>query len=435
MRFKRGLTRLMTLVLAVSLAACGVNNSDEASPNSSGGSETENGQEPVTLRMMWWGSQTRHDATLKAIELYQKLNPHVTIKAEYSGWGGYWDKLATLFAAQNAPDLFQMDISYLGDYANRNQLADLSDVDVSQIAPNLMETSIVNGKTVALPAGNGSYGIVYNKEIFTQYGIEEPKEGWTWDDLFQGIRDSKGKLPKGVYLTPDFSAGELEYQSYQLSQGKGSLYVDNKLNMDKDTWLEWSKIWNDFRKEGLVAPANQTITDVELDAQFDLLVKGTVLMRGTHAAQVGAFDSLMPGKIGVATFPQAKESGSWLKPTCYFSVNSNSKNVEESKKFLHWMLTDVEAGKILKTERGIPVTDDVMTAIQGGLSSADLLGKEMTEKITKNSQPFAAQPPGYNDFGKDMMTTIQSVLFGKVTPEQAYDEIQKLAVDTEASLN
>ena len=35
-------------------------------------------EEPITLRMAWWGSQDRHDKTIAAIELYESLNPNVT---------------------------------------------------------------------------------------------------------------------------------------------------------------------------------------------------------------------------------------------------------------------------------------------------------------------------------------------------------------------
>ena len=42
-------------------------------------------QEQVTLRFSWWGGDSRHRATVDAIERME-LNPHVTIKAEYSGW-------------------------------------------------------------------------------------------------------------------------------------------------------------------------------------------------------------------------------------------------------------------------------------------------------------------------------------------------------------
>ncbi|RXZ78922.1 extracellular solute-binding protein [Paenibacillaceae bacterium] len=427
MRAKRWLTVMLAAALTVTLAACG--DKKENAPGQTGDKEQE-----VALRVMWWGSQTRHDATLKAIELYQSQHPNVKIEAEYSGWDGYWDKLATLSAARNMPDVVQMDVSYLGDYSKRNQLLEWNG-DLSKIDPQLLETGHLDGKQVALPAGRNSYGIVYNKALFTQYGLKEPETGWTWDDFFQLARDARDKLPEGVYLSRDFSAGELEYRAYQHSKGNGPFYIDNKLNMDKETWMEWSGIWSDFRKEGIVAPAEQTISDVELDTQFDSLVKGTILMRGTHSSQIAAYDSLMPDKLGIAAFPSADEPGGWLKPTFYWSINSGTKQAEEAQKFVLWLLNDEEAGKILKTERGTPVSDAVMTAIEPELTDADKLGQKMLEEVAKSAQPFTAQPPGYNDFGRDMNNTIQSVIFNKTTAEAAYDTIQKLASDTEANLN
>ena len=429
MKTKRWLTVVLAAALTVSLAACGGKNE-----NAAGEAGKTGDKQDITLRVMWWGSQTRHDATLKAIDLYEEQNPNVKIESEYSGWDGYWDKLATLSAARNMPDIFQMDASYLGDYATRSQLLDWSGADLSKLDANLLETGTVEGKQVALPAGRNSYGIVYNKALFAEYGLEDPKEDWTWDDFFKLARDARAKLPDGVYLSRDFSAGELEYRAYQHAKGKGAFYIDNKLSMDKDTWLEWSGIWNDFRKDGIVAPAEQTISDVELDTQFDSLVKGTVLMKGTHSSQIAAYDSLLPGKLGVAAFPAGVEAGGWLKPTFYWSIGAGTKQAEESKKFVLWLLNDPEAGKILKTERGTPVSDEVMAAIEADLTDADKLGQQMLEKIAKNAQPFTAQPPGYNDFGRDMNNTIQSVIFNKTTPEKAYETIQKLAVDTEASL-
>src|SRR4029453_8654278 len=34
--------------------------------------------EPVALRFAWWGSQDRHDRTIKVIQLFQQRNPNVT---------------------------------------------------------------------------------------------------------------------------------------------------------------------------------------------------------------------------------------------------------------------------------------------------------------------------------------------------------------------
>ena len=32
---------------------------------------------PVTLRILWWGGQARHDKTLKVLDMYQQSTPHV----------------------------------------------------------------------------------------------------------------------------------------------------------------------------------------------------------------------------------------------------------------------------------------------------------------------------------------------------------------------
>jgi ABC-type glycerol-3-phosphate transport system substrate-binding protein len=426
-RAKKWLTGLLALTFIASITACGGEDKNTASKGT---------QEKIKLRMTWWGSQARHDVTMKAIELYEEQNPNIQIESEYSGWDGYWDKLATLSAAKNMPDIIQMDAAYIGEYVNRNQLLDLSDMSMPQIDTTLMTAGKVNDKQYGIPAGKNAWGMVYNKELFAEYGIAEPKEGWTWDEYFATAREVQAKMPKDVHFSKDLTIGAHEdYTGYQLAQGKGSLYVDGKLNLDKETWLKWHSIWADFRKEGIVASPDQSIAEVAMDIQFDYLVKGTILIRPIHAAEAGAIDSLMPDKIGVTQFPIAEEAGSWLKPTFFWTVNADSKQAEESKKFIDWMLNDVEAGKVMKTERGTPVNDDVFNAIKGDLNSAALLGKEMIDKIAVDAQVFSPVPTGWSEFPKEYSTIGQTILFGKMTPEEAYDHLVKFADDLAKNAN
>ena len=56
-------------------------------------------EEPVTLRILWWGSQTRHDLTMAAIEKFMEKNPDIKIEPEYTSWDGYWEKVARSPAA------------------------------------------------------------------------------------------------------------------------------------------------------------------------------------------------------------------------------------------------------------------------------------------------------------------------------------------------
>lgn len=50
------------------------------------------------IRISWWGGNQRHEATLAAINAFQKANPTITVKAEYAGWDGYLSRLSTQMA-------------------------------------------------------------------------------------------------------------------------------------------------------------------------------------------------------------------------------------------------------------------------------------------------------------------------------------------------
>jgi multiple sugar transport system substrate-binding protein len=79
-----------------------------------GGAPQASSDGPVTLRFSWWGSDTRHKMTEKLIAAFEAENPNINVEGEYGDWSGYWDKLATQVASQDAPDIIQMDAAYLG---------------------------------------------------------------------------------------------------------------------------------------------------------------------------------------------------------------------------------------------------------------------------------------------------------------------------------
>jgi multiple sugar transport system substrate-binding protein len=115
-------TLLAGLMLTGGLAACGVKNEEQTAPTAPSGKDnsTVAGQTPVKLRILWWGSQARHDVTLKVLDLYTVKHPNVTFEPEYQGFDGYLDKLSTQAAAKNAPDVFQMDAAWFNDWASSN---------------------------------------------------------------------------------------------------------------------------------------------------------------------------------------------------------------------------------------------------------------------------------------------------------------------------
>lgn len=419
---------LFVLMISVFLTACG-NTANEGSNHDSGANDTNQQlggeEETIKLRVMWWGSQTRHDATLKALDKYTELNPHVTFEPEFSGWDGYWDKLSTQAAAKNAPDIIQMDAAYLQEYATRGQLTEILDVDVSQVDQALLDSGKVDGKLYAVALGNNAYGMAYNKEAVEKLGLDIPQHGWTWEDYFQFARDAKTKLGEDQYAILDGIKALDVYGLYQMSQGKG-YYVteDGRFNIDKETWLEWAHIFEELRKEGVVPPAQISVTDKELDPTQDLLAQGKILMRPLHAAQSTALDSLNPGAMQMVTMPRGEGGAGWLKPSMFWSISSNSKYAEEAQKFISWFINDQESAEILGTSRGIPVNTSILESMASTFTAADTMGIELIQETSPIAQPFHADPKGWSNFrNKDYMMIAEQLMYFQITPEEAWEEI------------
>lgn len=440
--FTRSFLFLLALIMVFTLAACGGANNNaedtsdepEQTTDANKPEKTADTVEAVKLRIMWWGSQSRHDATLKALELYTSKNPNITFEPEFSGWDGYWDKLSTQAAAKNAPDIIQMDAAYLNDYAGRDQLADLSTgINTSAMDTALVDSGKYKDTLYAIALGNNAFGIAYNKEALTKLGVTMPKVGWTWEEFWAMGRQAKEKLPKDKYVLMD-SINQLDmFGIYQMSKGKGYYVTDDgKFNMDKDTWLEFAKTYGQLRKEGVVPPAQVTVTDKELDPNLDLLAKGDVLVRRMHAAQSTALDSLKPGAMALVTMPRGDKGGGWLKPSMFWSVSKSSKHVEEAKKFIDWFINDKEVADILGTSRGVPVSKDVLAYIEPKLTAADKMGIDLIRDTIPIAQPFKADPKGWGTFrNKEYVSIVEKMQFGQITEEQAWDEIVKKAKEFE----
>lgn len=108
--FKKIVSTFLVLLLILSLLS-GCSSSSNSSKSSSENSNTS--QKTVTLRFMWWGGDNRHKATLDAISLYEKEHPNVKINAEYGGVTDYLQKLITQLSSGTAPDLVQIDVTWL----------------------------------------------------------------------------------------------------------------------------------------------------------------------------------------------------------------------------------------------------------------------------------------------------------------------------------
>jgi multiple sugar transport system substrate-binding protein len=155
------------------LAACSGGKNDE--PAGSGASSGQGGDpaEQVELRMLWWGTQDRHDLTIKALELFEQKHPNIKVKPEFSGFDGYFDKLNVQVSGGNAPDLFQTTYQFMSDFASRGSLLDLTTVELNlaDVDQGTRDIGLFEDKLMMLPAGINASAFAIDPALFEKAGI------------------------------------------------------------------------------------------------------------------------------------------------------------------------------------------------------------------------------------------------------------------------
>lgn len=163
-------------------------------------------EEKVEIRFMWWGSQTRHDRTIAAIDMYMEENPNVTISYEFIGGGDYWTKLSTLAASGDVPDVFQIGNNFLTYESIIEPLEPYIEsgiIDVSDTNDSYLSTTRIKGVQMGISLGVNTLAMVYDPAMFAEAGVAEPTENWTWEDFEAACLQIHDKL--GIYGSSQFS--------------------------------------------------------------------------------------------------------------------------------------------------------------------------------------------------------------------------------------
>ncbi|MET0417983.1 MAG: extracellular solute-binding protein, partial [Actinoplanes sp.] len=236
--------RLLAAALAVPLllggaVACGSDDDASADPNA-----------PVEISIFWWGAEKRAELTDQALALYTKKHPNVTFKKTWQANQGYFDKLATLTAGGNAPDIFQIDDNYISEYAGRNVTLDLTSyaadgkLDVTKFPESLKKYGEVDGKLVGVAMGENTQGLVYDKTVLDKNKLPAPTTGMSWQDFitWAATVTKTAKLPG----TQDASAVYQALWVYLRQEGK-DLYKGNQLAFDEADMTKWFQLWKGAR--------------------------------------------------------------------------------------------------------------------------------------------------------------------------------------------
>jgi len=185
---------LVGTVMFASLVGCGSTKKD--------GNETgkDGGTKKIELSFMDWEGTEMNAKMMEAMKDFEKENPGVTVKQIPSPATDYGTKLNQMIAAKSAPDVFQaghdmaLQMSTKGTAYDFSKYADKDKEFTGGFYPGVYEQWVQKNKVVGLPGLLNCYGIFYNKDILKKANIVEPKEGWTWKELFDDAQKLSGTV-------------------------------------------------------------------------------------------------------------------------------------------------------------------------------------------------------------------------------------------------
>ncbi|GAA5061308.1 multiple sugar transport system substrate-binding protein [Thermocatellispora tengchongensis] len=398
-----------------------------------GGSGGDSGGGKIELRFTWWGSDVRHQVTQKAIQAFEAANPNITVKGEYGEWNGYWDKLATTVAANDAPDVIQMDERYLREYADRGALLDLRQqkaLRTNEIEPASLRAGEVDGGLYGLSAGINAYAIVANPALFEAAEVELPDdETWTWEDYARIAKEITEKS-SGVYGSQAYGNEETALSVWARQHGESLYTADGKLGVTAATVASWYQNLLNMQKDKGLPPADVTAQDMIAPLDQSLVGTNKVAMGWWWSNQLAALSKASGEKLTLLRLPsvtgKAAENGSYYKASMYWSISSRTEHPEEAAKFVDFLANTTQAGDIILSDRGVQPNTTVRAAIGGKLPAEEKAAQTFIEDIRDELGPVPAPPPpGGGGAQKILQRYTQEVLFERLPPAQAAERFLK----------
>ncbi|RAK12440.1 carbohydrate ABC transporter substrate-binding protein (CUT1 family) [Halanaerobium saccharolyticum] len=392
--------------------------------------------EEITLRMAWWGSQNRHTRTLRVIDMYEEMNPNVNIEPQYTGWTGYWEKMAAQAAGDRLPDIMQHDRKYIVQYADNNQLVDLNPyvesgiLDMSDVDMPMGE---MDGKLYGITLGVNSVGIAADEVLFETAGVELPGPEWTWEEYIEIGNTIHDKL--GVYAdrTLPHSWGGLFDLRIWLRQHGESLYNEDATALgyeDDQLFVDLYTQMKELIDAGFYAPPS-LIKEVGTNVEEELVTNQQAAMAGLWSNQIVAASSAAGKKLELLTLPKLKDQvqeGLFIKQGQYLAVTRNSEHPEEAAKFVNFFLNNIEANKVLMAERGVPAPKDVREALMPLLDEVNKEQFEYVETASNHSSAIYAPPPsGHMEIVDLKKRLMMSIMYGAIEPMEAAKEFRTTA--------
>jgi multiple sugar transport system substrate-binding protein len=412
---KSNLKKAAALFLAVSMAVgmlsgCSSEGKKDAEGTTTGDKTTE-----ITMWGSWGGDQVGQ--LDKQLEAYNKSQSkyHIT----YAVQDGMEQKLLTAIVSNEAPDVVLWDRFNTSVYAPKGAFTQLDDyvkkdnIDMNQFYGPATEELTYDGKLYGIPLTVDSRIIFYNKDMFSEAGID-PASVTSWDSL----RDAAIKLTKrenGKLEQSGFSLKDVGLFNNWIQQAGGKMIDDSsspaKTAFNSEAGLTVLKYWNQLLNE-------DKVYDLGFEDAFggDGFKAGKVAMTFNGPWTLGGYKEagINFGVIGQPEGPTGAKSA--MMGGFGLIIPDKAKNVDGAWDFIKWWTTQPANGvEFAKISGNLPANKE---AANDPYFMDDEVLKVFSETMLYAG--IRSKAPGYSDVeGLGLIPQLQKYVAGEISAEEA----------------
>ncbi len=388
-------------------------------------------EEPTTIRVVWWGGQSRHDVTVQAINRFMEEHPDIKVEYEFSDFSSYYSKLATQVAGGLAPDVITIGYTMIVQYATNGILENLKPyvesgaLDTTNISEATLAGGNVNGTLYAVPCGTNVPVLMYRNDILEQAGLTMPiaPTESEYAELQRKVLAATGRTNGS---STDWENGmRTIVRSYGLN-----LYNDDGtgLGFDDPSYIVY--MWERYLRE-IEEGVKLGVGEGTATSAFDSYVND--VWAGSHFSnEISGYQSGSNCELSLSVLPAMDDGtvpSSYTKPTMYWAISSDSKKKEAALTFINWVTHDTDCYDIVGLDRGVPIASDVRDYLLPDLSDTDKKVFAIMNYVAEEGHSTPIMKPDVAAHGEI------NTLFGSYFEEVQYGLVTDLTAHAQAFMD
>lgn len=370
-----------------------------------------------------------HVPPFTVFQAQHKIN--VKVVTESGDTDTYFEQIRTQLEAGVAEvDVIAGDVSWPPQFGSQGWLVDLSSrfpsSDQAGFLPAAIDANTWNGKIYGVPFYWDDGYLFYRKDLLEKAGYSGPPQTWAeLQEMAQKVMKDHNLKYGFTFTGANYEGGTLLGMEFMRTCGANPVQGDT-IAANTPEAIEGMKVQRGLVTSGVSPQACAEYMEGTVEGPF--IAGDSVFLRNWNY-MFGVFpdpkqSKVHPSQVGVASVPRASTSiapvnvgGGWN-----LYINAYSKNQDAAWKLIQFMTSPAQQLYTFKTIAYVPTL-------------STLINSPKLAKVTPFSGPALARAtilqtvappknPYYKDMSSAMAAQFQANILGKVTPEQAADNVQ-----------